>query len=230
MHKLSLYYTTMTEYDQSFKNVNVIFETDNLAMTIGEIIANLGLKQIRIAETEKYPHVTFFFSGGREIPFEGERRIMMPSPKVATYDLKPEMSAYEVTDAIVPEIENETASFICLNFANTDMVGHTGVWEAAIKAAETVDKCVSQVVTTGLENGYTTFLTADHGNSDYMINEDGSPNTAHTMNPVPFFIIDKDWKGKINPGKLGDIAPTILTMMQLPIPKEMTGEILISQP
>jgi len=227
MKKLSLNYTTMTEYDKTYKDVNVIFETDNLNNTLGEILEQNGLKQIRIAETEKYPHVSFFFSGGREKPFDGEKRIMIASPKVATYDLKPEMSAYEVTDALLPEIKNKTADFICLNFANADMVGHTGIWDAAIKAVETVDKCVSQVVTTGLENGYTTFLTADHGNSDYMINEDGSPNTAHTMNLVPFFIIDKDWKGKIKPGKLGDIAPTILAMMQLPIPKEMTGEILI---
>ena len=228
MKKLSLYYTTMTEYDKTYKDVNVIFETDNLNNTLGEILELHGLKQIRIAETEKYPHVSFFFSGGRESPFDGEKRIMIPSPKVATYDLKPEMSAFEVTEALLPEIKNKTADFICLNYANADMVGHTGVWEAAIKAVETVDKCVSQVITTGLENGYTTFLTADHGNSDYMINEDGSPNTAHTMNPVPFFIIDKEWKGEIKPGKLGDIAPTILTMMQLPIPMEMTGEILIS--
>ena len=217
----------MTEYDKTYKDVNVIFETDNLNNTLGEILEQHGLKQIRIAETEKYPHVSFFFSGGREKPFEGEKRIMIASPKVATYDLQPEMSAFEVTDALLSEIKNKTADFICLNYANADMVGHTGVWEAAIKAVETVDKCVSQVVTTGLENGYTTFLTADHGNSDYMINEDGSPNTAHTMNPVPFFIIDKEWKGKIKPGKLGDVAPTILTMMQLPIPREMTGEILI---
>ncbi|MBL7743323.1 MAG: 2,3-bisphosphoglycerate-independent phosphoglycerate mutase [Chitinophagaceae bacterium] len=227
MHKLSLHYTTMTQYDQSYKNVNVIFQNDDLKNTLGEILEQQGLKQIRIAETEKYPHVTFFFSGGREVPFEGEKRIMMPSPKVATYDLKPEMSAYELTDALVPEIENQTADFICLNYANTDMVGHTGVWEAAIKAAETVDKCVERIVTTGLKNGYTIFLTADHGNSDYMINEDGSPNTAHTLNPVPFFIIDNNWKGTIKPGKLGDIAPTILTIMSVPIPKEMTGDILI---
>jgi len=227
LHKMSLHYTTMTEYDSTYQNVNVIFDTDNLNNTLGEILEKHGLKQIRIAETEKYPHVTFFFSGGREKPFEGEKRIMIPSPKVATYDLKPEMSAHEITDALLPEIKNKTADFICLNFANADMVGHTGVWEAAIKAVETVDECVGKVVTTGLENGYTTFLTADHGNSDYMINEDGSPNTAHTMNPVPFFIIDNEWKGKIKPGKLGDIAPTILTMMQLPIPKEMTGEVLI---
>jgi 2,3-bisphosphoglycerate-independent phosphoglycerate mutase len=227
MKKLSLHYTTMTEYDKTYSNVKVVFETDNLNNTLGEIFQQQGLKQIRIAETEKYPHVTFFFSGGREKPFDGEKRIMIPSPKVATYDLKPEMSAYEVTDALLPEIKNKTADFICLNFANADMVGHSGIWKAAIKAVETVDQCVAKVVTAGLENGYTIFLTADHGNSDYMINEDGSPNTAHTMNPVPFFIIDNEWKGKVMEGKLGDIAPTILTMMQLPIPEEMTGEVLI---
>ena len=228
MKKLSLHYTTMTEYDQTYKDVQVIFDTDNLDNTLGEIIEQQGLKQIRAAETEKYPHVTFFFSGGREKVFEGEKRIMVASPKVATYDLKPEMSAYELTDALLPEIKNKSADFICVNYANTDMVGHTGVWAAAIKAAETVDKCIQRIVATALENDYTIFLTADHGNSDYMINEDGTPNTAHTLNPVPFFIIDKEWRGTIKPGKLGDIAPTILTMMQLPVPKEMTGEILIS--
>ncbi len=227
MQKLSLHYTTMTEYDQTYKNVHVIFDNDNLSNTLGEILARQGLKQIRIAETEKYPHVTFFFSGGREVPFEGEKRIMIPSPKVATYDLKPEMSAYEVTEALLHEIKNKTADFICLNYANADMVGHTGVWTAAIKAVETVDQCVQQIVTAGLESGFTIFLTADHGNSDYMINEDGSANTAHTMNPVPLFIISNDWNGKIKSGKLGDIAPTILTMMNLPVPKEMTGDILI---
>jgi 2,3-bisphosphoglycerate-independent phosphoglycerate mutase len=227
MKKLSLNYTTMTEYDRTFKNVNVVFENDNLNNTLGEILANNGKKQIRIAETEKYPHVSFFFSGGRETPFEGERRIMIPSPKVATYDLKPEMSANEVTDAIVPEIEKESADFICLNFANADMVGHTGVFSAAIKAVETVDHCVERVVTAALAHGYTVFLTADHGNADYLINADGTPNTAHTMNLVPLFIIDKDFKGSIKPGKLGDIAPTILTMMHLPVPAEMTGDVLI---
>ena len=227
MKKLTLHYTTMTEYDQTFKNVNIIFDNDNLTNTLGETLEKNGLKQIRISETEKYPHVTFFFSGGREIPFEGEKRIMISSPKVATYDLKPEMSAYEVTDALLPEIKNKTAEFICLNYANADMVGHTGFWNAVIAAVETVDKCVEKIVTAGLENGYTLFLLADHGNADFMINEDGSPNTAHTLNPVPFFIIDNVWKGKIKPGKLGDIAPTILTMMGLSIPKEMTGNILI---
>ncbi|HEY2727872.1 MAG TPA: alkaline phosphatase family protein, partial [Parafilimonas sp.] len=206
-----------------------IFENDNLNNTLGEIIEQNNLKQIRIAETEKYPHVTFFFSGGREAPFNGERRILVPSPKVATYDLKPEMSAYEVTEKLIPEIEKETADFICLNFANADMVGHTGVWDAVIKAVETVDTCVEKVVTAALEHGYTIFLTADHGNADYEINEDGSPNTQHSLNPVPFFIIDKDWKGEVKQGKLGDLAPTILTFMGLPVPKEMTGNILASK-
>src|SRR4029079_886658 len=197
MKKLLLDYTTMTEYDHSYKNIQVVFSNDNLNNTLGEILEKHHLKQIRIAETEKYPHVTFFFSGGREIPFKGEKRILIPSPKVATYDLKPEMSGDEVTDALIPEIENKAADFICLNYANTDMVGHTGVFQAAVKAAETVDKCVERVVTAGINNGYTIFLTADHGNSHYMINEDGSPNTAHTLNPVPLFVIDKDWRGSV---------------------------------
>lgn len=228
MHKLHLHYTTMTEYDASFENVQVVFETDNLNNTLGEVLEANKRSQVRIAETEKYPHVTFFFSGGREKPFEGEERILVASPKVATYDLQPEMSAFEVTGAIVAEIEKGKVDFVCLNYANADMVGHTGVWEAAIKAAETVDSCVQKVVNTALAKGYTIFLTADHGNADYMINEDGSPNTAHTLNPVPFFIIDKEWRGTLAPGKLGDIAPTILTVMGLPIPKEMTGDILLN--
>jgi 2,3-bisphosphoglycerate-independent phosphoglycerate mutase len=227
MYKKSLHYTTMTEYDKTFQQVQVIFETDNLNNTLGEILSKQGLKQIRAAETEKYPHVTFFFSGGREKEFEGEKRIMVASPKVATYDLQPEMSAFELTNALLPEINSQSFQFACINYANADMVGHTGVWTAAIKAAETVDHCVEKIVTAGLANGYTIFLTADHGNSDYMINEDGTPNTAHTLNPVPFFIIDKEWKGQIRSGKLGDIAPTILQMMGIPIPNEMTGEILI---
>ncbi|MEP7255628.1 MAG: 2,3-bisphosphoglycerate-independent phosphoglycerate mutase [Ferruginibacter sp.] len=227
MHKMDLHYTTMTQYDHKFKKVNVVFENDDLKNTLGEILAQNNKTQIRIAETEKYPHVSFFFSGGREVPFEGEKRIMIPSPKVATYDLQPEMSANGVTDAIVTEINNKSADFICLNFANADMVGHTGIWNAIIKAVETVDTCVEKVVTAALQNDYTIFLTADHGNADYAINEDGTPNTAHTLNLVPLFIIDKDWKGTVKAGKLGDIAPTILTMMKLPIPKEMTGEILI---
>jgi 2,3-bisphosphoglycerate-independent phosphoglycerate mutase len=209
--------------------VNVIFDTDNLTNTLGEIVEQNGLSQIRIAETEKYPHVSFFFSGGREAPFVGEQRIMIPSPKVATYDLKPEMSALEVTEALLPQIEKGEASFICLNFANADMVGHTGVWNAVVKAVETVDACVEKVVTKALEKVYAIFLLADHGNADYMINEDGSPNTAHTLNPVPFFIIDNEWRGTIKPGKLGDLAPTILTMMGLPVPMEMIGTILINK-
>ena len=227
MHKLNLHYTTMTQYDQSFEKVNVVFQNDDLKNTLGEILEQSKKIQIRIAETEKYPHVSFFFSGGREIPFEGEKRIMVPSPKVATYDLKPEMSAHELTAAIVPEIENKTADFICLNFANADMVGHTGVWNAVIKAVETVDTCVEKVVTAALANDYAVFLLADHGNADYEINEDGTPNTAHSLNLVPFFVIDNEWNGKLKSGKLGDIAPTILSMMQLPIPKEMTGNILV---
>lgn len=228
MHKLNLHYTTMTQYNHSFKGINVVFENDDLINTLGEILQQQGKTQIRIAETEKYPHVSFFFSGGREKPFEGEKRMMIPSPKVATYDLKPEMSAVELTDAIIPEIENQTADFICLNFANADMVGHTGVWEAVIKAVETVDACVKRVVTAALNNGYTVLLLADHGNADFEINEDGSPNTAHSLNPVPLIVIDKEWKGTIKHGKLGDIAPTILTIMGLSIPKEMTGDVLIS--
>ena len=229
MQKLSLHYTTFTEYDKSYQNIGVVFATDNLNNTLGEVLEKNGRTQIRIAETEKYPHVSFFFSGGREKPFEGEERIMIPSPKVATYDLQPRMSAKEVTAAILPEIEKGKVDFICLNYANADMVGHTGIWQAAIEAVETVDDCVAQVVTAGLKNGYTIFLTADHGNADYMINPDGSPNTAHTLNPVPFFIIDKEWHGTIDAGKLGDIAPTILKMMNIPVPSEMTGNILIEE-
>lgn len=228
MKKLDLHYTTMTQYDHKFKNVQVIFENDDLKNTLGEILQQNNKTQIRIAETEKYPHVSFFFSGGREVPFEGEKRIMVPSPKVATYDLQPEMSAVEVTEKIVHEINDKSADFICLNFANADMVGHTGEWEAIIKAVETVDQCVEKVVTAALQNDYAVLLTADHGNADYAINADGTPNTAHTLNLVPLFLIDNDWKGNIKAGKLGDIAPTILTLMNLPVPKEMTGNILLN--
>jgi len=227
MHKLDVQFTTMTEYDKTYKKVNVIFNNDDLNNTLGEILQQNNKTQIRIAETEKYPHVSFFFSGGRETAFTGEKRIMIPSPKVATYDLQPEMSAAEVTNAILPEIENKTADFICLNFANADMVGHTGVWNAVIKAVETVDACVEKIVTAALKSDYAIFLTADHGNADYEINEDGSPNTAHTLNLVPLFVIDNEWKGSVKSGKLGDIAPSILTMMHLPVPAEMTGNILI---
>lgn len=227
MTPLNLNYTTMTLYDHSFENVHVIFEKDDLINTIGEVLADNGKTQLRIAETEKYPHVTFFFSGGREVPFEGEKRIMVPSPKVATYDLKPEMSAPEVTSALIPEIKEQKFDFICLNFANADMVGHTGDFDAVIKAVETVDKCVEQVVRAALDNGYFVFLTADHGNADYLINEDGSPNTAHTKNPVPYFIISNDWNKPLKKGKLGDVAPTILKLMGIPRPDEMTGNLLM---
>ena len=226
MKKLLLDYTTMTEYDHHFKNVHVMFENDDLKMTIGEVIAKNMLTQIRIAETEKYPHVTFFFSGGRENEFEGEKRIMIPSPKVATYDMQPEMSAYGITDAIIPEINHKTANFICLNYANADMVGHTGDFQAAIKAVETVDHCVERVVTAALANDYTIFITADHGNADFMINPDGFPNTAHTLNLVPYFILDNQWHGKVHPGKLADVAPTILKLMGYEVPPEMTGRLL----
>lgn len=228
MKPLQLHYVTLTEYDKSFRNVGVVFQSDNLNNTLGEVLQNAGKTQIRIAETEKYPHVTFFFSGGREIPFDGEKRLLIPSPKdVPTYDLKPEMSALEITEAILPEIEAETADFICLNFANADMVGHTGVWGAAIRAAETVDACVARIVPLALEHGYEVFLTADHGNSDFMVNPDGSPNTAHSLNPVPFFLITNEAISGIKEGKLGDLAPTILSRMGVTIPVEMTGEVLV---
>lgn len=227
MAKLDLHYTTMTDYDKTFVKVNVIFENDNLNNTLGEVLAANGKQQIRIAETEKYPHVTFFFSGGREAVFEGETRIMAQSPKVATYDLQPEMSAYELADKLVLEIEKEYADFICLNFANADMVGHTGVFSAVVKAVEAVDVCVEKVATAALAHGYTVFLTADHGNADNMVNEDGSPNTQHSVNLVPLFVLSNTYKGGVKSGKLGDIAPSILTVMGLPIPKEMTGNILV---
>ena len=193
MHELDLHFVTMTNYDNRFKYVEVVYEKDNLRKTLGEVVSGAGKKQIRISETEKYPHVTFFFNGGREKPFEGENRFLIPSPKVATYDLQPQMSAYEVKDMLVQKMRELNPHFICINFANPDMVGHTGVMSAVKKAVETVDDCVKEVVTTGLDLGYSIFLTADHGNADYMINEDGSPNTAHTMNPVPIFFIDKDF-------------------------------------
>ncbi len=227
MKALELNYTTMTEYDSTFKNIQVMFENDNLNNTLGEVLAANGKKQIRLAETEKYPHVTFFFSGGREKEFDGERRMIVPSPKVATYDLQPEMSAVGLTDTLIPEIENETADFICLNYANADMVGHTGVFSAVVKAVETVDACVERVVSAALKHNYTVLLTADHGNADFMVNEDGSPNTQHSLNLVPLFLIDNEFKGTLKAGKLGDIAPTVLSIMQLPVPKEMTGTVLI---
>lgn len=226
MSKMNLYYVTMTKYDETFKNVHIAYEKDNLSNTMGEVLAKAGKKQIRIAETEKYPHVTFFFSGGREEEFVGEKRLIANSPKVATYDLQPEMSAHEVTRKICAELSLGEVDFVCLNFANPDMVGHTGIYDAIKKACETVDQCVEKVVNTGLENGYSFVIIADHGNADYAINEDGSPNTAHTTNPVPIILIDKDYKS-IKNGKLGDIAPTILKMMGVQSPSEMTGNILV---
>jgi 2,3-bisphosphoglycerate-independent phosphoglycerate mutase len=226
MYKLPLYYVTMTAYDENFKDVKVIFTKDDLTETLGEVLERNHKNQIRIAETEKYPHVTFFFSGGREQPFEDEKRIMIPSPKVATYDLQPEMSAQGITTAICAELETGWADFICLNFANPDMVGHTGVFDAVVKAVETADKCAEVVVTKGLENGYSFIILADHGNSEFMVNNDGSVNTAHTTNLVPCILVDNDYKS-IADGKLGDIAPTILKMMGLEKPAIMTGNSLI---
>lgn len=226
MKTLPLYYVTLTSYDDTFKNIHIIYTTDNLENTLGEVLAKAGKKQIRIAESEKYPHVTFFFSGGREKPFENEKRILCPSPKVATYDLKPEMSAFEIRDAIIPELDKKEVDFVCLNFANGDMVGHTGVMEAAIKACEAVDKCVEDVVATALKNDYTTIIIADHGNCETMINPDGTPNTSHTTNPVPFILVDKELK-HIDDGVLADIAPTILELMGIEKPALMTRHSLI---
>ena len=230
MHHLNLYYVTMTNYDKNFKNVKVVFDEEVLHQTMGEILEKNGKTQIRVAETEKYPHVTFFFSGGQEAQFVGERRLLCPSPKdVPTYDFKPEMAAYDITEKILPEIENESADFICLNFANTDMVGHTGVFSAAVKAAEVVDKCISKVANAAYEHGYAVFILADHGNSDVMINPDGTPNTQHSTNLVPLIVMDKDQTWNLKPGKLGDVAPSILKVMGIEIPEIMTGEVLVSK-
>ncbi|MGB1206487.1 MAG: 2,3-bisphosphoglycerate-independent phosphoglycerate mutase [Chitinophagales bacterium] len=230
MKKLDLHYVTMTKYDENFTGVKIIFEKDNIKNSLGEILEKANKRQIRIAETEKYPHVTFFFSGGREQPFEGEERIMAASPKVATYDLQPEMSAYEITEKIVGKLNEQTADFVCLNFANADMVGHTGVFEAAVKAVETVDSCTKQVIKTALKNDYAAIIIADHGNADIMQNEDGTPHTAHTTNLVPIVFVDKNTENiKLKDGKLGDIATTILDYMKVEIPEEMTGEILIER-
>jgi len=226
MHKLKLHYVTMTNYDDSFKGITVIYPKEDLNNTLGEVLEKNHKKQIRIAETEKYPHVTFFFSGGREDEFIGEKRIMCPSPKVATYDLQPEMSAKDITDAIIPELNKKEVDFICLNFANTDMVGHTGVMEAAIKAAETVDSCLREVITAAQDNSYTSIIIADHGNSETMINEDGSPNTAHTTNPVPIIVVDNDIKA-VNSGVLANIAPTILKLIGIEKPEIMSEKSLI---
>jgi 2,3-bisphosphoglycerate-independent phosphoglycerate mutase len=223
MKKLDLFYATMTEYDQTYRGVKVIFHSQNVSGTLGEVVSKAGMTQLRSAETEKYPHVTFFFSGGREEPFPGEDRLMEPSPKVPTYDLQPEMSALPLTAKILDAVESEKYDFICLNFANTDMVGHTGVWDAIIKAAETIDNCARRIVEKGREKGYQFIIIADHGNSDEARNPDGSPNTAHSMNPVPCFIISDQCKGALQPGKLADVAPTILKMLGIPQSAEMDG-------
>jgi 2,3-bisphosphoglycerate-independent phosphoglycerate mutase len=228
MHTLPLYYVTMTNYDDKYKNVRILYDKDDVKMTLGEVLERAGKTQLRAAETEKYPHVTFFFSGGREDAFSGERRIMAPSPKVATYDLKPEMSAPELTEAVLKDLYENQPDFICLNFANTDMVGHTGVFSAAMKAAETVDHCLSQLVPLALKHQYACLIIADHGNSDYMINDDGSPNTAHTKNPVPCILVAEGVaEKKLKNGRLADVAPTLLALMGIPKPVEMTGENLI---
>ena len=226
MKPLSLHYVTLTNYDESFQNVHVVYDKENIQQTLGEVLASAGKTQIRIAETEKYPHVTFFFNGGREMPFDGEERILCPSPKVATYDLQPEMSAYDIRDAIVPKLKATTADFVCLNFANPDMVGHTGDMEAAIKACETVDTCTAEVVAAAKEGGYSIIIIADHGNCDTMINPDGSPNTAHTTNLVPIYLIDDAIKS-INKGALCDIAPTVLDIMEIDQPEAMTAKSLL---
>ncbi|MDP5120329.1 MAG: 2,3-bisphosphoglycerate-independent phosphoglycerate mutase [Spirosomaceae bacterium] len=228
MKALKLRYLTMTNYDKTFKEVHPIYEKDNLVNTLGEVLSAAGKKQIRAAETEKYPHVTFFFSGGRELEFEGESRLMAPSPKdVATYDLKPEMAANDLKNLVLPELDKGEVDFVCLNFANPDMVGHTGDFDAVVKAVEAVDECLKEVVETGLMNGYTSLVIADHGNADFMLNDDKTVNTAHSLNLVPFIVVDDEYEGKPKDGKLGDIAPTILKIMGVEIPKEMTGEVLI---
>lgn len=226
MHTIPLQYYTMTSYDESFKNINVIYDKDNVSLTLGEVLSKVGKKQLRTAETEKYAHVTFFFSGGREEPFTNEERILIPSPKVATYDLQPEMSAFPVKDEVVKILKKQEIDFICLNFANGDMVGHTGVYDAILKAVSTVNQCVKEVVETAKENNYTVLIIADHGNADYAINEDGSPNTAHSLNPVPCILVSEKYSS-IKNGILADVAPTILKIMNVEIPKEMTGKVLV---
>ncbi|HRX28745.1 MAG TPA: 2,3-bisphosphoglycerate-independent phosphoglycerate mutase [Saprospiraceae bacterium] len=224
LYPMSLNFCTMTNYDDKYQGISVIYEKEDVLNTIGEILESKGKSQLRIAETEKYPHVTFFFSAGREEPFQNEYRIMVPSPKVATYDLAPEMSAIEITDRLLDFISDNPVDFICLNFANTDMVGHTGVFSAAVKAAETVDSCLCRIIK-NLRDQYSFIVIADHGNSDFMINDDGTPNTAHTTNPVPIIVLDNGVKTVEN-GVLGDVAPTILNLMNIDIPKEMSGRIL----
>ena len=231
MHTLPLHYTTITRYDEKYKGINVVYLPQSIGNGLGEYLAKQGKTQIRIAETEKYPHVTFFFNGGNEVPFVGETRLMCPSPKVATYDLQPTMSAFDLRDAIIPELQKGEVDFVCLNFANPDMVGHTGVFEAAVKACETVDACTEAVAEAALKADYVVLITADHGNADKMRNEDGTPNTAHTTALVPLILLDNHKQFTFKPvlGKLGDLAPTILTLMGLEVPKEMTGEVLVQK-
>ncbi len=226
METKNLYYLTMTRYDANFKNINIIYDKDNIDQTMGQLIANEGKKQLRIAETEKFAHVSFFFSGGRDDKFENEERILIPSPKVATYDLQPQMSANEVTNAVVNEIEKQKFDFICLNFANGDMVGHTGIYESILSAINTVDKCVEKVVESAKKNNYSTMIIADHGNADFTKNQNGTPNTAHSLNPVPCILVSNEFE-KINNGILADVAPTLLKIMDMEIPKVMTGKVLI---
>jgi 2,3-bisphosphoglycerate-independent phosphoglycerate mutase len=232
MHKMRLYYVTFANYDQTFENIQVVFEKDNLNNTLGQLISEAGMTQVRIAETEKYPHVTFFFNGGVEEKFEGEDRIMVPSPKVATYDLQPEMSAVEITDQLITYIEEKKPNFICLNYANADMVGHTGVFAAAVKAAETVDTCLGRLLETLVKYDYDAVIIADHGNSDLLVNPDGSPNTAHTTNPVPVIFVGNDVNKTnylVKDGKLGDLAPSILSVMGIQPSPDMTGNIIIQK-
>jgi 2,3-bisphosphoglycerate-independent phosphoglycerate mutase len=226
MKTMPLHYLTMTRYDEKFKNIHIVYDKDNVQNTLGELLAKAGKKQLRIAETEKFAHVSFFFSGGREEVFENEERILIPSPKVATYDLQPEMSAFLVADALTAELKKQKFDFVCLNFANGDMVGHTGIYEAILKAVNTIDRCVEKVVETAIANDYSVLIIADHGNADYALNDDGSPNTAHSLNPVPCILVDKRFR-KIENGILADVAPTILKIMGMEIPKEMSGKILI---
>lgn len=228
MHPLQLHYITMTIYDHKYKGIKNLFDNQDLSMTIGEVFEQADLTQLRAAETEKYPHVTFFFSGGREVPFEGEKRVMAPSPKVATYDLKPSMSAAELTSEAIKEIKTNDFGLVVLNYANPDMVGHTGVFSAVVEAVETVDTCLEKLVNTLLEKDYSIIILADHGNADFMVNEDGTPNTAHTTNLVPVLLVSKENKGTIKDGKLADIAPTLLWLAGLDIPEKMGGEVLIS--
>jgi len=226
MKTIPLYYCTMTPYDATFKGLHVIYPKENADNTIGEILARAGKKQLRIAETEKYAHVTFFFSGGREETFTNEDRILIPSPRVATYDLQPEMSAFEVKDAVIKAINTEKYDFICLNFANGDMVGHTGVYQAIEQAVRTIDECAGAVTRAARAKGYDVLIIADHGNADMAINEDGTPNTAHSLNPVPCILVTDDYKA-IKEGILADVAPTLLTIMGIDIPEEMTGKVLV---